>query len=69
MWKDSSYFSTLAYELEGGYRYPVVLKKGVSDVDSEPYPIYGTEDEQEAWCIHHQDDIWGWAAIKDNDNE
>lgn len=66
MWKDSSLFSIFRF---CGYRYPVVLKKGVSDVDSEPYPIYGTEDEQEAWCIRHQDDIWGWAAIKDNDNE
>jgi len=50
-------------------RYPVTLKKGAPDVDSEPYPIYGTEEEQEAWCIHHQDDVWGWAIIEGNNDE
>lgn len=50
-------------------RYPVVLKKGAPDVDLEPYPISESEEEQEAWCIHHQDDVWGWAVIEGGCNE
>lgn len=50
-------------------RYPVVLKKGAPDVDSEPYPTGGLEEEQEAWCIHHQDDVWGWAVMGSSDDE
>lgn len=50
-------------------RYPVVLKKGAPDVDSEPYPISSLEEEQEAWCIHHQDDVWGWAVMGGSDDE